>query len=99
MPQPDKDVLRAHERLLADGRADPPGGRHVRGVVAESWRRSMAAGVSADEVNSPVELADRALHDYRAAHVLSPVFPLLYDVLGRAAEDCDTVMAVARRPA
>ncbi|WP_338537893.1 transcriptional regulator [Janibacter terrae] len=94
MPQPDKDVLRAHERLLADGRADPPGGRHVRGVVAESWRRSMAAGVSADEVNSPVELADRALHDYRAAHVLSPVFPLLYDVLGRAAEDCDTVMAV-----
>jgi hypothetical protein len=35
-----------------------------------------------------------ALHEYRAAHPLSRGFPLLYDVLGRAAEECDSVMAV-----
>ena len=34
------------------------------------------------------------LRDYRSAHPLSQVFPLLYDVLGRAAVDCDCVMAV-----
>jgi hypothetical protein len=31
---------------------------------------------------------------YRSAHPLAQVFPLLYDVLGRAAVDCDCVMAV-----
>ena len=35
-----------------------------------------------------------ALADYREAHPLSRVFPLLYDVLGRAAEECDSVLAV-----
>jgi hypothetical protein len=31
----------------------------------------------------------------RAAHPLAQVFPLLDDVLGQAARDCDAVMAVA----
>ena len=35
-----------------------------------------------------------ALAQYRDAHPLSQVFPLLYDVLGRAAEECDSVMAI-----
>ncbi len=34
------------------------------------------------------------LTDYRARHPLAKVFPLLYDVLGRAAEECDSVMAI-----
>lgn len=54
----------------------------------------MAAGVNADEVSTPVELRDDALEDYRSAHTLSPVFPLIYEVLGRAAEDVGSVMAV-----
>ncbi len=42
----------------------------------------------------PVVLDGGDLADYRTAHALSHVFPLLYDVLGRAAVDCDALMAV-----
>jgi GAF domain len=35
------------------------------------------------------------LTEYRARHPLARIFPLLYDVLGRAAEDCDSVMAIS----
>jgi len=66
----------------------------VRSVVAESWVRSSAAGVDPDQHLAPVVLDGSSLVDYRSAHPLSAVFPLLYDVLGRAAVDCDCVMAV-----
>lgn len=70
---------------------DDPG---VRSVVAESWLRSSAAGVDPDAHLAPVVLDTADLADYRSTHALSHVFPLLYDVLGRAAVDCDVVMAV-----
>jgi hypothetical protein len=63
-------------------------------VVADSWLRSVAAGVDVDASEPPITLDRDLLTDYRAAHPLAKVFPLLYDVLGRAAEDCDSVMAV-----
>ena len=66
----------------------------VRSVVAESWLRSSAAGVDPESHLAPVLLEAGDLADYRATHALSHVFPLLYDVLGRAAVDCDCVMAV-----
>jgi hypothetical protein len=66
----------------------------VRSVVAESWIRSAAAGVDPDANMAPVLLGTSDLLEYRSAHPLSRVFPLLYDVLGRAAVDCDCVMAV-----
>ncbi|MFT4011039.1 MAG: transcriptional regulator [Nocardioidaceae bacterium] len=67
----------------------------MRAEVAESWHRSAAAGVSADTTDAPITLAPDSLRDYRAAHPLAQVFPLLDDVLGQAARDCDTIMAVA----
>ncbi|MEO6702364.1 MAG: GAF domain-containing protein [Jatrophihabitantaceae bacterium] len=78
------------DRFLAGTSASPD----VRQLVAESWQRSVAAGLDPDAHLAPVVLADSDLHDYRAAHPLAQIFPLLYDVLGRAAEDCDCVMAV-----
>lgn len=66
----------------------------IRSVVAESWLRSSAAGVDPEAHLAPVVLDTAGLADYRATHALSHVFPLLYDVLGRAAVDCDSVMAV-----
>jgi hypothetical protein len=83
-------VRRAHEHLLEQGAA-PVG---VREVVADSWLRSVAAGVDVDASEPPITLERDLLTAYRAAHPLAKVFPLLYDVLGRAAEDCDSVMAV-----
>jgi len=69
--------------------------RRVRAQVAESWFRSAAAGVQTDTVDAPITLPDDALHDHREAHPLAQVFPLLDDVLGQAARDCDAIMAVS----
>jgi hypothetical protein len=84
-------VHRAHNQFLESGRVDTD----VRELVAESWRISAAAGVSVDSADAPVVTEGVVLAEYREAHPLSQVFPLLYDVLGRAAEECDSVMAVA----
>jgi len=67
----------------------------MRAEVADSWHLSAAAGVSADDVEAPITLTEDALAGYRAAHPLAQVFPLLDDVLGQAARDCDAVMAVS----
>jgi len=79
-----------HDRFLETGAVS----ERVRGLVAESWRRSAAAGVAVDATAAPVVVDSSELVDYRSAHPLSRVFPLLYDVLGRAAEECDSLMAV-----
>ena len=79
-----------HDRFLESGAV--PGS--VRDLVAESWLRSRAAGVDVDRREAPTALDRAELADYRDAHPLSQVFPLLYDVLGRAAEECDSLMAV-----
>src|SRR6202453_4488967 len=84
------DVRKAHDDLLGQGAA-PVG---VREMVADSWLRSVAAGVDVDASRPPITLERDLLTEYRAEHPLAKVFPLLYDVLGRAAEDCDSVMAV-----
>lgn len=67
----------------------------VRAQVADSWVRSAAAGVEADRMEAPITLPADALRDHREAHPLAQVFPLLDDVLGRAARDCDAIMAVS----
>lgn len=72
--------------------------REVAGVrtdVAESWLRSAAAGVLTDLVDAPITLPEDTLRDHRAAHPLATVFPLLDDVLGQAARECDAIMAVS----
>jgi hypothetical protein len=50
--------------------------------------------VPADEMTAPITLDDADLRAHRAAHPLALVFPLLDDVLGQAARDCDAIMAV-----
>ena len=80
---------------MAD-QAETDGETHgVRAHVADSWMRSAAAGVHVDTVDAPITLPGESLRDYREAHPLARVFPLLDDVLGQAARDCDAVMAVS----
>lgn len=67
----------------------------MRAEVADSWHRSVAAGVEADRVEAPITLSDSHLRDHRSEHPLARVFPLLDDVLGQAARDCDAMMAVS----
>ena len=82
-------VHAAHDAFVSGAAPD-----HVRNLVVESWVRSAAAGVDADTNIAPITLETSLLGDYRDAHPLSRVFPLLYDVLGQAADACDSVMAV-----
>ena len=67
----------------------------VREIVADSWLRSVAAGIKADTSDPPITLDRSMLCQYRAEHPLAQIFPLLSDVLGQAAQECDAVMAVA----
>jgi hypothetical protein len=85
-----RSTREAHAHLLEGEQT-----RGVRDMVADSWLRSIAAGINVDASEPPITLDGRELGDYRAEHPLSQIFPLLYDVLGQAAEECDSVMAVA----
>jgi hypothetical protein len=80
----------AHARLIEQGVT-----AGVREIVADSWLRSVAAGIKADTSDPPITLDRSVLRQYRAEHPLSQIFPLLSDVLGQAAQECDAVMAVA----
>lgn len=62
-------LRRAHERGLAPAGASP---RDVRGLVFESWKRSLAAGVAPDAVGAPVRLAGDALEGARERSPLAP---------------------------
>jgi GAF domain-containing protein len=93
-----RQVGRAHERFLTgddhgDARGDGRGGPQIRSVVADSWKRSAGARVSADGT-APIDLGDDELAAYRATHPLARVMPLFRDLLGGLAEDGDHLMAV-----
>ncbi len=67
----------------------------MRAEVADSWHLSAAAGVLVDADTAPITIPGDTLRDYREAHPLAQVFPVLDDVLGQAARDCDAIMAVS----
>jgi hypothetical protein len=87
----DEQLHTAHTWFLEEGTTRG----NVRDIVAESWFRSAAAGIDAEHDLPPIEFERSELAEYREAHPLSQVFPLLYDVLGRSAEDCDSLMAIS----
>ena len=88
-----RQVGRAHEQFLNDSSRTGAGVPQIRSVVADSWRRSAGALVSADST-APIELSDGELDAYRAAHPLARVLPIFRDLLGGLAEDGDHLMAV-----
>jgi len=90
----DRDRLERVRDAIASGQSLSSPLASVRSMITDSWMRSAAAGVSADDTYAPTTLDSSTLAEYRSDHPLNRVFPLLYDVLGRAAEDCDAIMAV-----
>ncbi|CCG05591.1 GAF domain-containing protein [Blastococcus saxobsidens] len=82
----------AHERLVTT--SDLPADGAVRGVVVESWRRSLGSGVDPDGGLPPVELLDADLLAYRAAHPLAPVLPVIRRLLVQDAEADRMIVAV-----
>ncbi|MEG3628176.1 GAF domain-containing protein [Streptomyces sp. C6-003] len=82
-------LRRAHETFTAAGTVPLP----VRSVVAESWRRSVRAGVGPDGT-ADVELGDDDLGAYRAEHPLARVMPLVRELMGTFASDGEHLLAV-----
>ena len=58
----------------------------LRPVVADSWRLSRASGVSPDGVLPVVDMLDAELEEYRSAHPLAAVMPLIRRLLIDEAE-------------
>jgi hypothetical protein len=85
-----RQVRRAHERFVTgEALHGPP----IRSVVADSWRRSAGALLSADST-APIDLSGGELEAYRAAHPLARTLPIFRDLLGGLAEDGDHLMAI-----
>ncbi|MCV2490111.1 GAF domain-containing protein [Geodermatophilus sp. YIM 151500] len=90
-PALDRRLRAAHERFVTGG---PDPGAPVRPVVRESWRRCLASGVDPDGGTPPVELVDDDLLDYRAAHPLAGVLPVIRRLLVADAEVDRMIVAV-----
>src|SRR3984957_286144 len=85
-----RSTREAHARFLEGEQT-----HGVRDMVADSWLRSIAAGINVDASEPPITLDRPEVGDYRAEHPLSRIFPLLYDVLGQPAHEGDRDIAVA----
>lgn len=86
-------VERAHEEFVAGNAAD----RRlldVRALIRESWRRSIAAAVGAEDL-PPLELSGADLEDYRRQHPLAGVRDMVRSLLLPGdADDSGVVIAV-----
>lgn len=85
-----REVSVAYERFLSGG--EPTGA--IRPIVADSWRRCINRGVDPDGVDPPVELSDDTLSEYRRAHALAPVFPIIEQLLVDDVTDSGLVVTI-----
>ena len=86
-----RTVALAHDGFVTSGTASAA----VRDVVLASWRRSRELGVDPDAVLAPVDLEGEALEEYRQAHPLAAVMPVIRRLLVEDAADCDLLVAVS----
>ncbi|QBJ95610.1 GAF domain-containing protein [Rhodococcus sp. ABRD24] len=67
----------------------------VRSVVRDSWLRSRGSGVSPDLVDDEVAFDGVALEEYRAAHPLSAIRPVVRRLLVADAADTGLLVAIS----
>jgi len=65
----------------------------VRGVVGESWRRSLQLGVN-PHGTAPLELEEGALRAYRERHPLAALMPMVRYLLEQDADEAGHIVAV-----
>lgn len=69
--------------------------KRTRPLVADSWRRCVAAGVPRDERRLPeIRMSESELARYRSRHWLAPLLPLFRDLLGHGSVEAQYVFAV-----
>jgi hypothetical protein len=85
-------LRRAHEQFVTSGIAPPV----VSALVLGSWRRSAGASVDpADEELPPVRMVSAQLEDYRQAHPLAVLLPLLRELLGDFSTEDGHIWAIS----
>ena len=83
-------LLRAQETAIATGTVPPT----LRPVVRESWERAIRGQIDPDHALPRLELDEDAFRQYRAAHALAPVMPVIRRLLVDGADDAGLVVAV-----
>lgn len=59
----------------------------LRDVVRESWQRAENSNLNPDRLLAPLEFDTTVLHEYRNAHPLAPMMPVIRKLLVEDAED------------
>lgn len=87
-------IERAHEEFVGGNPGDPRVDQ-VRPLVQDSWRRSRAGRVGAEDL-PPLELTDEELEAYRSTHPLAGAMDMIRALLlpGGNASDAGVVVAV-----
>ncbi|WP_233189211.1 helix-turn-helix domain-containing protein [Subtercola sp. Z020] len=84
-PAPRAVAERAHDEVVGGFRsaAFPAAttGAGVRRLVEESWQRSLRSNVDPDRLTPAFDLDDEALREYRSAHPLALVLPVIHRLL------------------
>lgn len=83
-------LLRAQEAAIATGTVPPT----LRPVVRESWERALRGQIDPDRTLPRIELDEEEFREYRAAHALAPVMPVIRRLLVDGADDAGLVVAI-----
>ncbi|AWB95148.1 transcriptional regulator [Agromyces badenianii] len=83
-------LLRAQQSAIATGTVPPV----LRPVIRESWERAIRGSIDPDRALPSLELDEDAFREYRAAHALAPVLPVIRRLLVDGADDAGLVVAV-----
>ncbi len=86
-----RHLHRAHDDFLVTGRSDA----RLRPLVEDSWRRCLSGGLDPESSLPPVDLLDDALRQWRDAHPLAGVMPVIRRLLIDDATDTGLLVAVS----
>lgn len=84
-------LLRAHDDFIETGEVPP----ELRPLVADSWLRSVRAGIDPERDLAPILLDAATLEQIRLAHPLAPGLPVIRRLLVEAATDAGLLVAVS----
>jgi hypothetical protein len=85
----------AHQRALAEALDGQVSSRHLRELVLESWKRSLAAGIAPDQVRAPVRVTGDELEHAREESPLRPTIGAISLTLSSLDEDARQIIAIS----
>ncbi|KQM84675.1 hypothetical protein ASE68_12675 [Agromyces sp. Leaf222] len=83
-------LLHLQDDAIAAGSVSPV----LRPVVRESWERAIRGAIDPDRALPRIDLDEGAFSDYRSAHALAPVMPVIRRLLIEGADESGLVVAI-----